>query len=337
MKRNVFVLFGGLMIAMYACSYRADKLPETKENVNDTLSSGSAEKPVLLPKAADIAIEKDFIYDNLILTDSYPYRNATRQFQWDKIRDNIAYIDSIQYYPASWGVIQNRKNINGEAPLVKNHRKNNFDRIVDDYGVECYQAAPLYHILDSVIPERYGIDGTLIKYVEQGEKFSRVRGTNFDGEWLIPNKYLKPLRDVTVFTKAIFVDRANQNIATLEKVEDKWLVRSMDHATTGLEKPPLQKETPLGIFVVQEKKSKMYYFADNTTEIGGFAPFASRFCNGAYIHGIPVNLPDSTFIERSWTLGTTPRSHMCVRNATSHAKFVYSWAPVSKALVCVIE
>ncbi|WP_442879796.1 L,D-transpeptidase family protein, partial [Cetobacterium sp.] len=37
------------------------------------------------------------------------------------------------------------------------------------------------------------------------------------------------------------------------------------------------------------------------------------------------------------TLGTVPRSHMCVRNATSHAKYVYGWAQVGKGLVFVIE
>ena len=37
------------------------------------------------------------------------------------------------------------------------------------------------------------------------------------------------------------------------------------------------------------------------------------------------------------TLGTTPRSHMCVRNATSHAKFVYDWAPVNETIVFVFD
>ncbi|WP_353937924.1 L,D-transpeptidase family protein [Parabacteroides goldsteinii] len=58
---------------------------------------------------------------------------------------------------------------------------------------------------------------------------------------------------------------------------------------------------------------------------------------GGYIHGVPVNAPRKSLIEYSSTLGTTPRSHMCVRNATSHAKFIYDWAPVYETLVFVFD
>lgn len=61
-------------------------------------------------------------------------------------------------------------------------------------------------------------------------------------------------RDTVVFDKAIFVDRHNQNIATLEHVGSKWLVRSMNPATTGQHRPPYAQETPLGMYVLQEKK-----------------------------------------------------------------------------------
>jgi len=64
----------------------------------------------------------------------------------------------------------------------------------------------------------------------------------------------------------------------------------------------------------------MYYVKDGTSEIAGYAPYASRFTNGAYIHGVPVQYPHKNIIEYSPSLGTTPRSHMCVRNASSHAK-----------------
>lgn len=70
------------------------------------------------------------------------------------------------------------------------------------------------------------------------------------------------------------------------------------------------------------EKVKMVFLKDGSKETGGYAPYASRFTDGAYIHGVPVNEPRKTQIEYSWSLGTTPRSHMCVRNATSHAKFI---------------
>ena len=156
-------------------------------------------------------------------------------------------------------------------------------------------------------------------------------------EWMVPRKYIETIADTVVFRKAIFVDTKNQNIATMEHVGDKWLVRSMNPATTGLHRPPYAQETPPGIFVIQEKKSRMIYLVDGTTETGGFAPYASRFTNGGYIHGVPVNAPRKNLIEFSPSLGTTPRSHMCVRNATSHAKFIYDWAPIEGTLVFVFD
>ena len=91
---------------------------------------------------------------------------------------------------------------------------------------------------------------------------------------------------------------------------------------------------------VQEHKPKMYYLRDGSSEIAGFAPWASRFTRGGYIHGVPLNNPKATeknYIEFSPTLGTTPRSHMCVRNATSHAKYIYDWATPLESLVIVID
>lgn len=81
----------------------------------------------------------------------------------------------------------------------------------------------------------------------------------------------------------------------------------------------------------------MVFLKDGSKETGGYAPYASRFTDGAYIHGVPVNEPRKTQIEYSWSLGTTPRSHMCVRNATSHAKFIFDWAPVNETIIFVLE
>ena len=81
----------------------------------------------------------------------------------------------------------------------------------------------------------------------------------------------------------------------------------------------------------------MFYYKDGTTNIEGYAPYASRFTNGAYIHGVPVNNVKGKIIEYSSTLGTTPRSHMCVRNASSHSKYIFGWAKPLKSLVIVID
>ena len=285
----------------------------------------------------DIHIEKNLSYDRYTLADIYPYKDTTRCFQWQKIRELLFFVDSIQLETSSWAIIQNYKNRKGEAALVKSYKTNIYGNTTDDAGVERYQSIPLYHLNDSVQPERYGRDGCLIKCKEQKGSFVQVEDIWSKGEWLIPGKYIKKIEDSTVFKKVVVVDVVNQNITTMEKIDSIWYVRSKNPATTGLRRPPYQYETPVGLFVFQERKAKMYFLEDGTTELGGYSPFANRFCNGAYIHGIPVNVPRTTDIEYSYSLGTTPRSHMCIRNATSHAEFVYNWIDVMGSLLFVIN
>ncbi|MDR2085383.1 MAG: L,D-transpeptidase [Bacteroidales bacterium] len=285
----------------------------------------------------DILIEKDFTYDKYTLDDVYPYKDKTREFQWDKIKENLVLLENFQNKPAVWGVLQNRHDVNGRPPLTAEYQTNEYKEITDMYGIQQYEGIPLYLDKNTKIPERYGDDGTLVKIISNDEDSLNVSTLFFEGDWIVPSKYVHIIPDTMTFSRVVFVDRTNQNIATLEKVDTKWLVRSMNPATTGLHKPPLMYPTPLGIFVIQEKKPEMHYYVDGTTEIGGYAPYASRFSNGGYIHGVPVNLPATEMIEYGSTLGTTPRSHMCVRNATSHAKFVYEWGILYHCLVFVID
>lgn len=285
----------------------------------------------------NIEIEKALLYDKHTLEDSYPYKDTVRVFQWDKIRKRLAIVDSIRELSASWGILQNYKNKNGEAPLVRNFHRNVYKRISDSLGVERYQSVPLYLPHDTAQAECYGRDGSLVRYIQNDGSFIRAAAVDFEGEWNIPEKYIKAIHDTAVFNKTIFVDVTNQNITTLEKVDSKWLVRSMNPATTGRHKPPYMQETPPGLFMIQEKKARMIYLVDGGHETGGFAPYACRFTNGGYIHGIPVNAPQTALIEFSPSLGTTPRSHMCVRNATSHAQFIYNWASTEETIVFVFD
>ena len=287
---------------------------------------------------ADIVMEKDFLYDQHTLADTFPYKDTVRIFQFDKMRECLFLLDSIQLEPSRWAVLQNRQNKNGEAPLVKKWERNEYKNVSDMYGVQRYQSVPLYLPGDSV-PERYGRDGALVKLIRENADSTVYRLEAYDvaGHWESPAKYVRLLSDTTVFRKAVMVDRTNQNIATVEKVGDKWLIRSMNPATTGVHNPPYAHETPEGMFVVQEKKPKMLYTHDGSSSLAGFAPWASRFSNGGYLHGVPTNDPNGAIIEYSWTLGTTPRSHMCVRNASSHAKFIYDWGPTEGTIVFVYD
>ena len=291
--------------------------------VSETASPDSMEVEDILPferkplTAADIILAKELLFDKYTLKDEYPYKDTVRSFKWDVIRKCLAFIENLQYDANRWAIFQNYKNVNREAPLVRKYTQNVYRRIADTLGVERYQSVP---------------------FLGETGSFYRVSLVSIEGEWWAPRRYVKLLSDSTRFNHVVVVDRGDQNIATLERLEEgTWAIRSMNPATTGMHRPPYAQETPLGMFVVQQKKSRMVFLKDGSAATGGYAPYASRFTNGAYIHGVPVNVPRTAMIEYSWSLGTTPRSHMCVRNATSHAKFVYDWAPTERSLVIVIE
>lgn len=338
MKTISAFLISTLLVVLGNCT--PEKSPgKPDDGTKDSTKTDSVvveipEVPMLTP--GDIVIEKALLYDKYTLEDTYKYKDKERSFQWDKMREEIVKVENTQRNPVEWGVLQNRRNVNGEAPLVKVFGRNKHTRVIDSLGTEKYQSAPLYLLTDTVVPEIYGRDGSLVKIIGEEGSFTHIEMVYYNSTWMVPTKYVKPLGSFRI-DKYAFVDRKDQNIATIERDSTGWVVRSMNPATTGLDKPPYQQETPLGIFVVQEKKEKMYYLVDGTNDIAGFSPHASRFCCGAYIHGVPVNLPRKTIIEWSSSLGTTPRSHMCVRNASSHAEFVYNWAPVGQSLVVVID
>lgn len=335
----IYTLFF-ILLFLVSCSSKTSREPDAEvvhQESSDTL--GFVAERNEEPKK-EISIRTELLYDKYTLEDIYPYKDTTRIFQLDKIKKGLAFLDSIQSKPAKWGILQNYKNKNGEAPLVKEYKRNEYKRIADLMGVERYQSVALYPVTDSLTAERYGRDGALVKIIndlDSSSNFMKIETLDFDGDWLIQKRYIKKIEDTVVFKKAIFVDVMNQNIITFEKDGSEWLIRSKNPATTGLHNPPHMQETPTGLFVIQERKNKMYFLVDGTTRTGGFAPYASRFTNGGYIHGVPVNTPRTQLIEYSKSLGTTPRSHMCVRNATSHAKFVYDWVIPEQTVVFVID
>lgn len=337
--KAISILLTGCLCTLSFCSPGPSTAPPAGEATLDTLAIAEPARPDTI-RPDEIKLEKALLYDKHTPEDTYPYKDTTRLFQWDKVRERLALLENIQRPAASrWAILQNYKNRNGEAPLVKKYKRDAYKRIADTLGTERYQSVPLYLAADTAVPEIYGHDGALVRYVDSlpGSRMAEVETIYAPGRWRVPDKYLRVIADTVVFRKAIFVDRTNQNISTVEQTDSAWMIRSMNPATTGLHHPPYGQETPLGIFVIQEKKSRMIYLVDGSQATGGFAPYASRFTDGGYIHGVPVNAPRTALIEFSPSLGTTPRSHMCVRNATSHAKFIYDWAPVNETIVFVFD
>lgn len=342
MRVYLYPIFLVVCILLSSCKDQKKTNPafvDTKEQDSIKKVKKAEEIDKERPRTSDdIILKKELTYDQYTLEDSYPYKDTVRVFQWEKIKEQLAYIENFQNEKITYAVLQNYKNKNREAPTVKNFIRNEYTRVSDTLGTERYQSVPLYLIGEIEAPIIYGRDGSVVKLMSSDTlDMVRIEGISFEGKWEVPKRYVVKLGDSIRFNRIVFVDVTNQNTATIERKNDQWLVRSMNPATSGVHQPPYAQETPTGIFLIQENKPKMFYYKDGTTELGGFAPYASRFTKGAYIHGVPTNNPKGSIIEYSGTLGTIPRSHMCVRNTTTHAKFIYEWAKPLESLVIVID
>ena len=340
-KREVLLVACVMCLLLLGCEKQqvqtfsvSDKL----EIISDMVSQREALGASRQLDASDILLTKDLLYDQHTLEDIYPYGDTVRSFKWEIIRKCLAFIENMQRDEVDWVVLRNYKNRNGEAALVHRYVRNVYGRVADTCGVERYQSIPFYEPNDSLVPVRYGRDGSLAYLKDREGSFLRIIPVTAESEWLVPSRYVRQLPAGIKFHHAVFVDRLDQNITTLERTgEGQWTIRSMNPATTGMHRPPYAQETPLGMFLLQEKKERMVFLKDGGSGVGGYAPYASRFTNGAYLHGVPVNVPQTRMVEYSWSLGTIPRSHMCVRNATSHAKFIFDYLPTEATLVVIIE
>lgn len=339
MRVYIYPVLFTFCLIFFSCNNREQTSSDLIQNQElDSIPSPKQEKKIPLKAAEDVLLKKQLLYDQYTLEDSYPYQDTTRVFQWQKIKEKLAYIENFQNEQITYAVLQNYKNKNGEAPPVKNFVRNDYTRVSDTLGTERYQSVPLYVIGETQTPTLYGRDGFIVSLLSNDTlDMVRIKGISMSGEWDVPKRYIKKLGDSIRFNHIVVIDVTHQNAATIERKDDQWYIRSMNPATSGVHKPPYAQETPTGIFLIQENKPKMFYYKDGTTDIAGYAPYASRFTNGAYLHGVPTNDPKASIIEYSRTLGTIPRSHMCVRLASSHAKFIYEWAKPLEALVIVID
>ena len=146
------------------------------------------------------------------------------------------------------------------------------------------------------------------------------------------------------FGQAVVVDRANQNSAVFE-YDNGWQIISISYVTTG-KSSETAVPTPLGYFMAIEQKDIFEYEEEGGDENEGFAPYAIRFSGGGYLHGVPMKYefdsegnrkPVYTYTESILSIGTVPESHMCIRNFTSHAKFMYDWIVIGSCSVIVFE
>lgn len=258
-----------------------------------------------------------------------------RKYEFDKMLDSLYELDNeISQHQTAF--ISNYKNRNGRAPYYKGKAE-------DIYGNVRYQSAPGYYNLDNKSEFIYLIDGTILSILEENDSYYHVKTLIHDETFWVPKRFVNVQDWIQPFTQIIVIDRTNQNQAVFEKRENGWALISYTLATTGAD-TKFKFPTPIGYFMAIEKKPQFLYLDDYTRQISGYAPYVLRFSGGAYIHGIPVEfkkwggqLVDPGQREYSTTIGTIPRSHKCVRNYTSHAKFLYDWARIGELGVIVID
>lgn len=258
-----------------------------------------------------------------------------RRFQFDKMYQSIQRVAK-DFENGKITYINNYKNRSGIPP-----RYNGSER--DAYGTRRSQSAPGYFSLTNKNNFIYVEDGSLVQILDQTDYYYKVKVLNNEFKCWVPKKYLQHGMHLGEFKKAVIIDRQNQNEGVFENINNKWVLVSYTLATTGANSK-YKIETPLGYYFAIERKEKFIYLNDVTKKVSGYAPYTIRFTGGTYIHGIPVNYRikekqkvDPGHIEYTATIGTMPLSHRCVRNYTSHAKFLYDWVEVGKTVVIVIE
>jgi hypothetical protein len=285
-----------------------------------------------------------------------------RSFQFDKMYVEVSHLET-HVNENRTGYINNFRNVNGAPPLYKGQYSK------DDWGILRYQSAPAYDKPVSGSSFRYVQDGKLVDILEEVSGYYKVYVIDLRKTFYIPKKYVTEQNSIKTLRKVVVVDRKNQNEAVFEKMNGSWHLISNVYATTGAN-DKYRYPTELGSFMAIYTRDKFLYLDDETKELAGYAPYALRFNGGAFIHGVPVNYilvkktvviqpavkdasgniikpavtevrivdyKDPGMVEYSSSLGTTPKSHKCVRNYTSHAKFIYDWIEIGASAVIVIE
>lgn len=258
-----------------------------------------------------------------------------RAFRFNRMQDAVNRLKQ-QLEEGALHFVSNYKNQNGAPPSMG-------DVAVDQHGYRVYHSAPAYEQADTGSNFRYVPDGMLVRILGETGEFYHINVPTFNRDYYIPQKYID--RELTLgrLSHVVVVDRDQQNQAAFELVENGLNLISYTLSTTGF-KGDFSFETTLGSYKAIEKRERFEYLKKETPDVAGYAPFAVRFTGGAYIHGVPVayeerdgEKADPGTIEYLHTIGTFPRSSMCVRNYTSHAEFLYNWMAIQNGAVIVIE
>ncbi len=235
--------------------------------------------------------------------------------------------------------ITNYKDAHGKPPALPGGKEQ------DAWGYRRSQSAPAYSEASTKSAFRYAPDGLLGHKLEETGGMTKIFFPTFGEAYWVQNKYVSKEDDaIATLMQVVAVDRLHQNSAVLEYKENGWKLIGLSYVSTGKE-GGYSLKTPLGDFMAQGRYKQFYYYADGTKVIDGHAPWAVRFSGGGYLHGVPSKSSydeagkrqDKPAAESLRSLGTTPQSHMCVRNYTSFAKFLYDRFVKGQGAVIVLE
>ena len=279
-------------------------------------------------------------YDNTGLRTGYVFGPliTVRHFELERKFNEAKAVQADLALAGKIAYVNNYKNRRGVPPKLPGGVNDAFG---NDYG----QSAPGYASLKDMGNFVYVQDGTLLLVIGQQGGYYQCRLPGKQTTYWIPQKYITFSQGMNKANKFVVVDRKQQNAAVFQMTPSGWDLVSYQVITTGA-RDKYRYPTPLGSFMAVEKKLKFDYLHDETNEIDGYAPFVVRFSGGAYLHGVPVTYKKDPLTgaritppltEYLSTLGTIPRSHKCVRNYTSHAKFLYEWTQIGQTAVIVIE
>ncbi len=299
------------------------------------------DKVSLLQRVAGEKLNESDIWYRVVFVANEEIKNGyihssygkARQFRFRKMEEAINELEE-ELAEGPLHFVTNYKNHNGTPPQ-------DGDIAVDEYGYRVYHSAPAYQQPDTDSEYRYAPDGILIRILEQVDDFYYVNIPTFAANYYIPQQYIEIDEVFNELERVIVVDRTQQNQAAF-KLEENINLVSYTLATTGIS-GEFSFETTVGSYKVLQKRNRFQYLKSGTEEIGGYAPFGIRFTGGAYIHGVPVEYEeengekiDPGMIEYLHTIGSFPRSNMCVRNFTSHAEFLYHWVDNKNSAVIVL-
>ena len=91
MKQTAYIYLLTLSCLLCACNREnRTNLPQPQvTGVADSLETVPPEEKPKAISAEQIEIKKDLLYDKYTLEDTYPYKDTTRSFQWDKIKERL--------------------------------------------------------------------------------------------------------------------------------------------------------------------------------------------------------------------------------------------------------